>query len=231
MVSWLGSSNVTLVENTFDQPNVIGRIEAASGSANAPIVILGAHLDSFSQSASTKAPGADDGKATTLLENWSVKRIKTSPIDATGIAVILAALRILIATNYNGTYAIEVHAYAGEEGGLLGSTKVAAAYKAAGKTLRGMLNLEMVGWQPATSGSSGKSSTITVLSDPVSSMSAHMKNVVKAYVPTAERRSVSCGVSSSALSSVHNASLIYLTVVWVLGSLFLLRSRLPCRVH
>ncbi|CAE6515329.1 unnamed protein product [Rhizoctonia solani] len=175
--SWLGSSQAKLVENTFDQPNVIGRIEAKSGSASAGIVILGAHLDSTSQSASTSAPGADD--------------------DASGVAAVMAIMRILKANNYQGTYAIEAHAYAGEEGGLLGAKPLAASYKSAGKTVRGMLDFEMIGYQPATSSNSGKSSTITVLSDPVSAMSTHMTNVVKAYVPTAERRSVSCGYGCS----------------------------------
>ncbi|EUC62584.1 bacterial leucyl aminopeptidase, partial [Rhizoctonia solani AG-3 Rhs1AP] len=160
--SWLGSSQAKLVENSFSQPNVIGRIEAKSGSASAGIVILGGHLDSTSQSASTSAPGADD--------------------DASGVAAVMA---------------IMPHAYAGEEGGLLGAKALAASYKSAGKTVRGMLDFEMIGYQPATSGSSGKSSTITVLSDPVTAMSTHMTNVVKAYVPTAERRSVSCGYGCS----------------------------------
>lgn len=175
--SWLGSSQAKLFENSFDQPNVIGRIEAKSGSASAGIVILGAHLDSTSQSASTSAPGADD--------------------DASGVAVLMTIMRILKANNYQGTYAIEAHAYAGEEGGLLGAKALAASYKSAGKTVRGMLDFEMIGYQPTTSSNSGKSSTITVLSDPVSAMSTHMTNVVKAYVPTAERRSVSCGYGCS----------------------------------
>ncbi|KAG8742877.1 hypothetical protein FRC10_000797 [Ceratobasidium sp. 414] len=175
--SWLGASQSKLFTNSFSQPNVIGRIEAKSGSASAGIVILGAHLDSTSQTAMTKAPGADD--------------------DASGVAVMMAIMRILKANNYQGTYAIEAHAYAGEEGGLLGSKALASSYKSAGKTVRGMLDFEMIGYQPATSSNSGKSSTITILSDPVTSMSTHMTNVVKAYVPTAERRSVSCGYGCS----------------------------------
>ncbi|KAH7334958.1 hypothetical protein B0J17DRAFT_696158 [Rhizoctonia solani] len=181
--SWLGSSQAKLVENTFDQPNVIGRIEAKSGSASAGIVILGAHLDSTSQSASTSAPGADDG---THIIHVAVETLLT-----------WIRMQMLRANNYQGTYAIEAHAYAGEEGGLLGAKPLAASYKSAGKTVRGMLDFEMIGYQPATSSNSGKSSTITVLSDPVSAMSTHMTNVVKAYVPTAERRSVSCGYGCS----------------------------------
>jgi leucyl aminopeptidase len=66
-------------------------------------------------------------------------------VDASGVAVIMAIMRILKANNYQGTYAIEAHAYAGEEGGLLGSKALAASYKSAGKTVRGMLDFEMIG--------------------------------------------------------------------------------------
>ncbi|KAF9259238.1 Zn-dependent exopeptidase [Marasmius fiardii PR-910] len=176
--SWLGSSQVKLVENSFNQPNVVARIEAKSGNANAPIILLGAHLDSTSQTPTTKAPGADD--------------------DASGVAVMMAIIRILKDSGFqSANYAIEAHAYAGEEGGLLGSQTLAKSYKSAGKSIRGMLDFEMVGYQPNTSSNSGKSSTITVLSDPVSAMSAHMTKVVKAYVPTAESRSVACGYGCS----------------------------------
>ncbi|CCO37207.1 bacterial leucyl aminopeptidase [Rhizoctonia solani AG-1 IB] len=175
--SWLGKSQTWLSENSFNQSNVVARIEASSSDPNAPIILLGAHLDSTSQTPLVEAPGADD--------------------DASGVAVIMAIMRILKANSYQGTYAIEAHAYAGEEGGLLGSQNLAKQYKAQNKTIRGMLNFEMVGYQPATSTSAGKSSTITVLSDPVPQMSTHMAQVVQKYVPTAEQRSVGCGYGCS----------------------------------
>jgi leucyl aminopeptidase len=65
--------------------------------------------------------------------------------DASGIAVIMAIMRILKTSGYQGAYAIEAHAYAGEEGGLLGSQNIASLYKARNKTVRGMLNFEMIG--------------------------------------------------------------------------------------
>ncbi|KAJ1306256.1 hypothetical protein OPQ81_010960 [Rhizoctonia solani] len=177
LASWLGKSQVRFAENGFNQPNVVGRIESKSGDPNTPIVLLGAHLDSVSQTPTVKAPGADD--------------------DASGVAVIMSIMRILKANNYQGTYAIEVHAYAGEEGGLLGSKNLATEYKGQNKTVRGMLDFEMVGYQPATATNVGKSSTITVLSDPVPQMSTHMSEIVQKYVPTAEKRNASCGYGCS----------------------------------
>ncbi|KAJ7271242.1 hypothetical protein C8J57DRAFT_1321148 [Mycena rebaudengoi] len=167
--------NVTLFENTFDQPNVIGRLEGDGSSSQ--VILLGGHLDSTSQSASTLAPGADD--------------------DASGTAVAMHALNILANAGYQGKYPIEVHAYAGEEGGLLGSAKLAQSYKNNGVVLRGMLNLEMVGWSPATSSNTNKSSTITVLTDPIPAMGTHMTKVIAEYIPTAEQRAVACGYGCS----------------------------------
>ncbi|CAE6495139.1 unnamed protein product [Rhizoctonia solani] len=164
LASWLGEKQARFAENAFNQPNVIGRIEAKSGDPNAPIVLLGAHLDST---------------------------------NASGVAVMISIMRILKANNYQGTYAIEAHAYAGEEGGLLGSKSLATEYKKQNKTIRGMLNFEMIGYQPATATNAGKSSTITVLSDPVPEMTAHMAQIVQKYVSTAEQRSVGCGYGCS----------------------------------
>jgi Zn-dependent M28 family amino/carboxypeptidase len=104
-------------------------------------------------------------------------------------------------------YPIEGHAYGGEEGGLLGSSAVAHAYKTSERQLRGMLNLEMVGWQPETEGSS----TITVLVDPNEEMSRYMEDVVREYVPTAVVRSTTCGVRFLPSLSAFLFLLIFLT--------------------
>ncbi|CCA70750.1 related to aminopeptidase [Serendipita indica DSM 11827] len=168
--------SATLFENTFNQPNVISTLTPPGTSNTTPIILLGGHLDSTSQSPSTKAPGADD--------------------DASGTAVALHVLSILAKSGWAYTkskYPIVTHAYAGEEGGLLGSAALAKSYKSAGRSIRGMLNLEMVGWQPETTGSS----TITVLTDPNADMSNYMLNVIKAYVPTASVRSTKCGYGCS----------------------------------
>jgi len=62
--SIVGSANVALVENSFDQPNVIGAIPAAAGSTATDIIVIGAHLDSINQRSTTgAAPGADDGQS------------------------------------------------------------------------------------------------------------------------------------------------------------------------
>jgi hypothetical protein len=133
-----------------------------------------------------------------------------------------------MALNIDSRYPIEAHAYGGEEGGLLGSQKMAQAYKSAGRSIRGILNLEMVGWQPEQKGTS----TITVLDDPNTGMHDYMLEVVKEYIPTADVRSTTCGVSY--LSQILSLPASYMLwnfvddfLVWLFRSLFLVIVRLP----
>ena len=59
---------------------------------------------------------------------------------------MMTIMRILKDSNFqSANYAIEGHAYAGEEGGLLGSQTLAKSYKSAGKSVRGLLDFEMIG--------------------------------------------------------------------------------------
>lgn len=88
------------------------------------IVILGGHVDSINQEwfGSGKAPGADD--------------------NASGASNILEALRIL-SHQKQPERTIEFFWYAGEEGGLLGSSEIAQDYKAQKKDVVGVLQLDM----------------------------------------------------------------------------------------
>jgi len=91
------------------------------------IVGMGAHLDSIVSSfigmpSSGRSPGSDD--------------------DASGSSSLLEALRHLLAqAPFERT--IEFYWYAGEEGGLIGSGELAATYKAQGKKMAGVLQLDM----------------------------------------------------------------------------------------
>ncbi|RYZ64140.1 MAG: M20/M25/M40 family metallo-hydrolase, partial [Proteobacteria bacterium] len=89
------------------------------------IVILGGHLDSINQDwfGSKAAPGADD--------------------NASGSANILEALRIISHQEAAPERTIEFMWYAGEEGGLIGSAEIASDYKAQGKDVVGVLQLDM----------------------------------------------------------------------------------------
>ena len=113
------------------QPSVVVRFEGQS--KDQPLVILGAHLDSInsslgadSKAPDSHAPGADD--------------------NATGIATLVAAARFIVDNNLTFYRPIELHAYAAEEVGLVGSGHIAAAYRAEDRPVAGMVQLDMTGY-------------------------------------------------------------------------------------
>lgn len=93
------------------------------------LVIIGAHLDSITGSGTT-APGADD--------------------DASGIGGLVAILQAITATGASFERTIELHAYAAEEVGLLGSGEMAASYKSSGKKVAVMLQMDMMTYLAST---------------------------------------------------------------------------------
>jgi Zn-dependent M28 family amino/carboxypeptidase len=107
--------------------NVIGRIE---GSVNpARVFVVGAHYDSTSEMPMVDAPGADD--------------------NASGVAAVLETARSL--SEFDLGYTVEFICFGGEEQGRRGSIHNAAQAAASGKIIRGMLNLDMIGYWPPTS--------------------------------------------------------------------------------
>ncbi|KAI8813649.1 hypothetical protein BJ742DRAFT_672451 [Cladochytrium replicatum] len=127
-------TSVRQFKHSFPQSSVIARIEPVSADANAPIVIVGAHQDSVNQWNPWfgRSPGADD--------------------DGSGTATILESLSAILESgvlNSEGwTKPIEYHWYAAEEGGLLGSQKVAADYRERGAKVYAMWQCDMTGYQP-----------------------------------------------------------------------------------
>ncbi|KAH7038156.1 leucyl aminopeptidase [Microdochium trichocladiopsis] len=110
--------------SSYDQPSVIAKIPG-TGSG---VVVVSAHYDSTGGSTTSVGPGADD--------------------NASGVVVILEALRVLAAAKYKGPNTLEFHFYSGEEGGLLGSRDVMQSYKRAGTDIRAVLNQDMTGYSP-----------------------------------------------------------------------------------
>ncbi|MFQ6313618.1 M20/M25/M40 family metallo-hydrolase [Lysobacter capsici] len=97
------------------------------------VVVLGAHLDTISNSGSgetMRAPGADD--------------------DASGIATLTEVLRIAMANGYRPKRTIKLMGYAAEEIGLRGSKAIAADFKARGVNVVGVLQLDMTNYRTST---------------------------------------------------------------------------------
>lgn len=89
------------------------------------IVVLGGHIDSIAGMwgfGGDSAPGADD--------------------NASGSAAVLESLRVIVGLG-QPQRSIELFFYAGEEGGLLGSSEIAQQYKADGKSVVGVMQLDM----------------------------------------------------------------------------------------
>lgn len=89
------------------------------------IVIVGGHADSLAGmfGGSGRAPGADD--------------------NASGIATITEVIRILMDSNFKPKRTVSFMGYAAEEVGLLGSKDIANSYKAQGKNVVGVMQLDM----------------------------------------------------------------------------------------
>lgn len=102
------------------RPNVIGELTGRTNPEE--IYILCAHLDDMPPGA--VAPGADD--------------------NASGVVAVLIAADIL--SQYDWDCTLRFALWTGEEQGLLGSEAYAQEAHAAGEQIRGVLNLDMIGY-------------------------------------------------------------------------------------
>jgi len=121
----------TACTNCSTQPSVILTIRG--NELPNEIVVLGGHLDSIRQGAPAStaetmiAPGADD--------------------DASGIATLTEVLRIAMANGYRPKRTVMFMAYAAEEVGLRGSNAIAQSFRAQGRNVVGVLQLDMTNWK------------------------------------------------------------------------------------
>jgi bacterial leucyl aminopeptidase len=126
----------------WPQPSIILTIEGSELPNE--IVVIGGHADSISGQfggASARAPGADD--------------------NASGVATFTEVLRVLMSTNFKPKRTIQFMAYAAEEVGLLGSKEIAQKYKREGKTVIGVMQLDMTNFH----GSARKNLDIVMMND------------------------------------------------------------------
>ena len=158
----------------WKQPSVVLTIPGAEKPEE--IVVLGGHLDSIGGGpwggggASARAPGADD--------------------NASGIAVLTEAVRILGEAGFRPKRTIQFIGYAAEEVGLRGSADIAKQYKAAGTKVVGVVQFDMTNF-------AGSGAGIWLLTDNVdASLTAHLKALAEAYsgVPTG---TTACGYGCS----------------------------------
>jgi leucyl aminopeptidase len=87
------------------------------------IVILGSHIDSIARGNNHNAPGADD--------------------NASGTSTNMEVFRVLMENNYHPATSIEIHGYAAEEIGLVGSKEMAEEYRRTNKNVLSMVQFDM----------------------------------------------------------------------------------------
>lgn len=141
--------------------NVIGTLPGA-GPENSGILIISAHYDSIANRTpggwnadSQPAPGADD--------------------DGSGVATVIEAARIL--SNCSISHTIRFVTFSGEEQGLLGSLWYAAAQKAQGANIVGVLQLDMVAWDSNNDGAMEIDADLTAASQQLAQSFSDVRQV------------------------------------------------------
>jgi leucyl aminopeptidase len=109
--------------NTTPQPSLLVRIKGTTEPDE--LIILGSHLDSVNWMGGTSrpAPGADD--------------------NASGTATNLEIFRVMMEEGIRPQRTIEIHAYAAEEAGLVGSQDWAGKYKSTNRKVIAMVQHDM----------------------------------------------------------------------------------------
>ncbi|MFZ6819382.1 M20/M25/M40 family metallo-hydrolase [Undibacterium sp. Ji22W] len=170
-----GKTNVTVEQFThagWPQKSVIMTIRGSDNASE--VVVLGGHLDSINTagtSETTSAPGADD--------------------DASGIASLTEAIRVMFANNYQPRRTIKFIAYAAEEVGLKGSAEIAKKFKTDGVNVVGVMQLDMTNYK-------GSAKDIYLFTDYTNAaQNTFVSNLITTYQPSLTIGSDSCGYACS----------------------------------
>ncbi|HDR9879030.1 TPA: M20/M25/M40 family metallo-hydrolase [Burkholderia cenocepacia] len=155
----------------FPQKSVILTIRGSDPAAGT--VVLGGHLDSTvgRTTENTRSPGADD--------------------DASGIASLTEALRVLLANNYRPKRTIKFVGYAAEEAGLLGSKAIAKQFRTQNANVVGVLQLDMTNYK-------GDPKDIYLITDYTNTaQNTYVKNLAATYLPELAVGTSQCGYACS----------------------------------
>ncbi len=141
------------------------------------IVVIGGHQDStrsgcnIGSNPSCVAPGADD--------------------DASGIASVTEALRVLLASGFRPKRTVQAMAYAAEEVGLRGSNHIATSYANASVNVVGVLQLDMTGYP-------GSMEDILLITDHTdSALTSFVGDLAATYQPSLVVGTTQCGYACS----------------------------------
>jgi leucyl aminopeptidase len=141
---------------TTSQKSVVIKIPGTDTPSET--VVLGAHMDSINHSNQNQAPGADD--------------------NASGLSALTEILRIIKTNHVAFSRNLELHAYAAEEVGLLGSADLAANATASGKKITAMLQLDMI----AYTSTPGDQTLHLITTDTSPVLTRHLKDLIALYL-------------------------------------------------
>lgn len=163
--------------SSWDQPSVVATLKGKSDE----IIVIGGHGDSiagFWNRARATAPGADD--------------------NASGIATVTEALRVLVQSNYVPEKTIKFMSYAAEEVGLLGSKAIATDFNKNNKPVVGVLQLDMTNYN-------GSELDIVLMTDYTNSaQNAFIGTLIDKYLPEVSWGYDKCGYGCSDHASWHS---------------------------
>jgi leucyl aminopeptidase len=170
-----GRSDVTVEQFThtgYPQKSVILTIKGTDNASE--VVVLGGHLDSIvsgGMSENKRAPGADD--------------------DASGIASLTEAARVMLASGYKPRRTIKFMGYAAEEVGLRGSQDIAKKFKTDNVNVVGVMQLDMTNYK-------GSVNDIYIYTDYTDSQqNSFLASLISNYLPTLKVGYDRCGYGCS----------------------------------
>ena len=170
-------TSVTTFKHDWPQSTIILHITGRNATLTAErgVTIVGAHQDSTNLFPLMRAPGADD--------------------DGSGTVTLLETLRVLGETRWTPESDVEFHRYSAEEGGLLGSQDVVAAYKASSTHVYAMLQQDMTAYVRKKS-----SESVGIVTDFVSpALTDFVELLVQTYLSIPPKRTLtSYGASDHA---------------------------------
>ncbi|KAH7101133.1 Zn-dependent exopeptidase [Auriculariales sp. MPI-PUGE-AT-0066] len=166
--------SVALYTHSWTQSSIIAKV-AGSVNNTAPMVIIGAHMDSINLSSPTsgRAPGADD--------------------DGSGTVTLIELVQVLLTAGWKPSVPVEFHWYSGEEAGLLGSDAIATAYKAKGALVKAFMELDMTAYfRPGTT------EVIAIETDYIDSgLNSFTRQLISSYATIPAANDTPCGYACS----------------------------------
>lgn len=154
----------------FPQPSVIATIKGKSDD----IIVIGGHADSIAGwwgRTNAHAPGADD--------------------NASGTATVTEVLKVLAQSGYQPEKTIKFMAYAAEEVGLLGSKDIAQTHKREGKSVVGVMQLDMTNFN-------NSNDDITIITDYTNeAQNNFLGTLIDTYLPELSWGRDTCGYGCS----------------------------------